>query len=749
MTATLPVLAACVAALLLVRPRSRPAGFAWMALILAVGAGAGLALGTARLRAIDAGAYAAPPGTRATLRGHVIAVPRRSRGTVRVRVETAAGRLAIEAPEPIADLPIGAEVSASGVVVRPPPWLRANLRLHGVTRILRASRIALTEARRGGIAGRIDAVRSRAERALGRGMPAEQASLARGFVLGEDDRISPATTSAFQRSGLAHHLAVSGENVLLLALLAAPLLAALGLSLRARLVWLLALIALYVPLAGGGASIQRAGVMGAAALIATLAGRPASRSYALLLAAAATLTLNPRATSDVGWQLSFAAVVGIFVWAAPLRGLLLGRARGGSGWRAGLADGVAVTVAATLATAPLMAHHFDAFSATSLPANVLALPAIAPSMWLGMTVAALGQFPFVPVEPLNWINSALLAYVGQIASWMAAPGWAQLPLPMGSWACVGAAYAVLLASSSALRRWGARRRGLRAAGFRAHRRPGNRSAVRLAAACLSLLSLLAAPGLLGGGAAGRPPAGLRVSVLDVGQGDAILLQPSDGPALLVDGGPPGDELKSDLDRLGADSLAAAIATHDQSDHTGGLEELLGSLPIDRFVYADVGRHLITEARSAGAAPTRVVGGSGLRSGSLQLEVLWPPRELLGGAAPEDPNTRSLVILARWHGFSMLLTGDAEAEAVPIDPGPIDVLKVAHHGSADAGLGALLDRTRPRLAVISVGEDNPFGHPVATTPATLAAHGVEVLRTDRVGMVTIEAGRRGVEAWGAR
>jgi competence protein ComEC len=103
----------------------------------------------------------------------------------------------------------------------------------------------------------------------------------------------------------------------------------------------------------------------------------------------------------------------------------------------------------------------------------------------------------------------------------------------------------------------------------------------------------------------------------------------------------------------------------------------------------------------------------------------------------DPNTQSLVLLARWHGFSMLLTGDAEAEAVPIDPGPVDVLKVAHHGSEDAGLAALLERTRPRLAVISVGDDNSFGHPTSDALETLATRGIRTLRTDLHGSVAIE------------
>ena len=105
--------------------------------------------------------------------------------------------------------------------------------------------------------------------------------------------------------------------------------------------------------------------------------------------------------------------------------------------------------------------------------------------------------------------------------------------------------------------------------------------------------------------------------------------------------------------------------------------------------------------------------------------------------PADPNQSALVLLGRWRGFSMLLTADAEAEAVPIDPGPIDVLKVAHHGSDDAGLEALLDRTTPRLAVISVGADNPYGHPTPGTLSTLAEHRVPTLRTDQDGDVTID------------
>jgi competence protein ComEC len=236
-----------------------------------------------------------------------------------------------------------------------------------------------------------------------------------------------------------------------------------------------------------------------------------------------------------------------------------------------------------------------------------------------------------------------------------------------------------------------------------------------------------------------------VTVLDVGQGDAILLQPAAALPILVDGGPPGEGLAEKLRAAGVERLGAAIVTHDQSDHAGGIAELLGQLPIDRLVYAAVGSRLRAEARAAGAVPLRVARGGELRSGRLRLEAIWPPPELLGDApSVPDPNQRSLVFVARWRDFSMLLAADAEAEAVPLDPGPVDVLKVAHHGSEDAGLGTLLERAVPELALISVGEGNPYGHPAPATLATLSEGGIHVLRTDRDGSLILDVSRGSID-----
>ena len=735
-----------VLALAALRPRSSdgPAGWAWLALIGVVAALAGLLIGGARLHAIDDGALRSRPGQHLRVQGFVAGVPRRDGDEVDVRLDTSAGRVLAVAPEPVSDLAPGSAVSAEGTLEEPELWRAGYLRRQGIAMTLRTDRIDPQPGRRGGFSGWVDGIRDRAERALGRGVPGREAALARGFVLGEDDRIDHRTRDDFQRSNLTHLLAVSGENVILLCVLAWPLLALIGLTLRARLVGALCLIGIYVPVTGAGPSIQRAGVMGAAGLIAALADRPRSRWYAVLLAATVTLAVNPRAEGDVGWQLSFAAVIGIMLWSRRLASLIAAGADRRSA-RHALAEAVAVTAAATVATAPLMAEAFDQFSPAALPANVLAAPAVAPAMWLGMLTGILGQLPAIPVEPLNWLDSLCLAYVAQVAHWLAAPDWALLTVHLRSAWAVASAYAVLLGAMELLLRWlsGRRARG-RSASETVPLRSANSRWALAAAKAAGLVAVLVGMAMLfiasPFGSAGTPPSpgtDLMVRILDVGQGDSILLQPPGAEPVLVDTGPPDDGVEDRLHQLGVERLAAIVISHDQSDHSGDLPVLLSSLDVDRLVYGRDDPRLHRIAVASGAEPYRLAEGGELDFGALRLSALWPPRELLGETT-EDPNLLCLVLLARWRHFTMLLTGDAEAEAVPIDPGPIDVLKVAHHGSEDAGLGGLLERSVPDLAVISVGAGNPYGHPTPATIADLREHQVPTLRTDRRGEIDIDA-----------
>ncbi|HEX3561261.1 MAG TPA: MBL fold metallo-hydrolase, partial [Solirubrobacterales bacterium] len=312
--------------------------------------------------------------------------------------------------------------------------------------------------------------------------------------------------------------------------------------------------------------------------------------------------------------------------------------------------------------------------------------------------------------------------------------WALLTVHLRSVWAVAAAYALLLLGMELLLR-----RLSRPSGRGLSPRPLRLAA--LAAAAAIVLGLAAVGPFRGHPDRAPGPNELVVRVLDVGQGDSILLQPPGAGAVLVDTGPPDDGVEDRLRELGIRRLAAIVISHDQSDHAGDLNELLGAVHVDRVVYGAADLRLRRDALAAGAEPYRLAEGGELDSGELHLSALWPPRELLGETG-EDPNLLCLVLVAQWRHFSMLLTGDAEAEAVPMDPGPIDVLKVAHHGSEDAGLGELLERSVPKLAVISVGAGNPYGHPTARTIDELDSHEVQTLRTDRQGEIDIDANGSG-------
>lgn len=415
------------------------AGRPLLGLIAAIALIAGTLGIQARLAALDATELPPHFGTTATATVVLLEQPRPVRyghtALAQLRRERVMLRIGQDVRWPAA--PTGAIVLVRARV-RPLGPFEQHYARRGAHGALSVEAAAPTAGRRGGAWQLVDAIRGRAEVALTTGLPAPQAALLRGMTLGQDEALTERTREDFRISGLAHVLAASGQNVALLLALALPLLAWAGLGRSGRLVGALLLIALYVPLAGAGPSIQRAGVMGAATTVAALAGRPASRWYALLLAAAATLAANPRASGDPGWQLSFAAVVAIALLAPRVGGGLRRR-----GVPSPVADTTGISLAATLGTAPLLAFHFEQVSLVSLPANLLAAPAIAPITWLGMLAASLGQVAPTLALPLNGLNAYLLAYVGWIAHTAASIPDASVPLALHGAPALVAAYAAI------------------------------------------------------------------------------------------------------------------------------------------------------------------------------------------------------------------------------------------------------------------------------------------------------------------
>jgi len=253
------------------------------------------------------------------------------------------------------------------------------------------------------------------------------------------------------------------------------------------------------------------------------------------------------------------------------------------------------------------------------------------------------------------------------------------------------------------------------------------------------------------------PASLRVTVLDVGQGDAILLQ-EPGRAVLVDTGPPDGRVVDRLRAAGVRRLDALVVTHASSDHDGGAGAVLESVDVgllvdgrrvsgrepdeDRLTGAPLSDPVAVAARAAGVRRVEPAAGQILRAGGLALRVRWPPAVAAGAAPPAvgDHNERATVLELEAWGARVLLPADAESDVLArLDLDPVDVLKVSHHGSADDGLAGVLARVQPRVAVIPVGRGNPYGHPAPSTLRALRDVPV-VLRTDRDGTVRLDLDR---------
>ena len=579
------------------------------------------------------------------------------------------------------------------------------------------------------------------------------------MVLGQDEAIAAAVKSDFQRSGLAHLLAVSGQNVLLLCTLVLALGALAGLPLRARLAAAIVLVAIYVPLAGAGPSIQRAGVMGIAGLVAALAGRPASRWYALGLAAAVTLALNPLAAGEPGWQLSFAAVAGLLALAPGLRDALTRRRV-----RVPLAEVAAITVAATAATAPLMALHFEQVSLASLPANLLAAAVVAPVMWLGMIAIALAQLAPALAGPLNLLCAPLLGYLEWIAHIAASAPLAAVPVRLGGpvgrrrvaalvAACRGAEARRLTWRRQRRRSRRIRRRGrparLRAAGSRSARAAARRAVAARSRRAVAAVALIAARP--------RSPCRSRPGSWSSRSSTSARATPRCSSAaaasVLVDTGPPGGPILRRLREAGVERLDLLVLTHAQADHEGW--RCRCSRPTAPRLVLDGGAGWPTAvqrglpaalARSGGARGRRRRRAGAAHRRRCALRVLWPPPRAPAAARrrPERPRARRPRAAT---GSSTCCCPRTPSRTSPpaLDLPRVEALKVAHHGSADPGCPRCSSATRPRVAAIEVGAATPTGIP--RRDAGRAARRPQLVRTDRDGTVRLHVPAGGC-AWSA-
>jgi competence protein ComEC len=574
----------------------------------------------------------------------------------------------------------------------------------------------------------VQPLRGSAVAALEAGYTGQAGEFLKGLLLGVRDGIDRDTQEAFVNAGVAHILAVSGSNVALVAAIALFLLGLLRFPRRIVSIPVVLALLLYMLVTGSQPPVVRATLMALLVIGGRAVQRRVSGLNVIGIAALAALVESPLLILDAGFQLSFAAVLAlVLAYPALDRKILAMRIhrliRTPLVWTLRLAG---ISFAATIGTLPLTALSFGRLSVVGVLANIPVVPLSGGAVVLG-AASLLCRWIAPGLAPgFEAVNSLILELTLLITRTAGGLPWASVDT--SSWTVVevvpfiAGAGAALSPPASLFRR----------------------VLSLLALGALALIALLARPAFF------VPPSRtLTVSVVDVGQGDAILLQFPDGISMLVDAGPGPPAFDAGarvvaplLERLGVERLTYLVLTHAHADHAGGVPGLLRSVAVDTVLAsgpADLGGRAIPQLQPA-------AGASFAPTPDARVYVLWPGVDELPGRRVNG-NNRSIILKVVFGKFSVLLTGDGEAvvERLLVERygGFVrsTVLKVGHHGSSSGSSARFLGEVRPELAVISVGSMNRFGHPSAEVILRLGEMECPVRRTDADGCVMIRTDGR--------
>ncbi|MGQ9667221.1 MAG: DNA internalization-related competence protein ComEC/Rec2 [Anaerolineae bacterium] len=754
---------AVASALLTILLRRRPSTQRWSLLALA------LCLGALRMFPLQSSPDAHSLGHfndagEFEIRGIVTEPPRLS-GTVQrlyVRAEHIAGpgldqdvHGSMEVTLPAAPVyQYGDELLLSGRLTTPARLgtfdYRAYLAHRGIYSLMRYPRVQLLRSHQGHpVATALYSLKDRLRGIIEDIWPAPYAGLLSAMLLGDERGISGRLEDALRASGTSHIVVISGWNITLLAGLVTALLAPAVGRRRAMAAALIA-VAGYTALVGFDPPVVRAAIMGGLSLFALLTGRRSTALHSLALAALLMTAIQPHALWHLGFQLSFAATLGLITLYPLLwRGWQrlrekLGRAGRRSPFRA-LEEIVLVTLAAQFWTLPILLYQTGQLSLATLPANVLVLPAQPPLLGFG-ALATLAGTIWIPLgQALGWLAWPFAAYTVWVVEETAGLPWAQIAIPAFTPALLVVYYALLIA----LTRFGSLQKEQRRELWQYHRRflPSYTG--------ISVLGLGAV--LLWTAAFSLPDGYLHVYFLDVGQGHASLIVTPAGHQILIDGGPDGALILSHLGRrmpLWDRTLDAVIATHPDTDHIAGLFAVLEHYQVAAAMDAGFAEDAAVTQRwkerveRAGAERVPAVAGAQLLlpEEGILIQILHPPASCPDALTDNDCSAVVRLSYGRLHilfmgdverlGEELLLAGGADLRAA--------VLQVAHHGAAAGTTERLLTVASPAVAVISAGAGNPFGHPAQAVLRRLASHGAAVWRTDQQG--TIEVISDGARVW---
>ncbi|MGC5361534.1 ComEC/Rec2 family competence protein [Streptomyces sp. DT24] len=581
------------------------------------------------------------------------------------------------------------------------------------------------------------------------GLAPDARALLPGLVVGDTSRIGPELQDAFMATDLTHLLAVSGANLgILLVLLIGPpgtavraerrgLAPRFGLSLRMTALLGCGLTLAFVLVCRPEPSVLRAAACGLVTLFAVGTGRRRSLIPALAAAVLLLVLYDPWLARSYGFLLSVLAT-GALLTVAPRWSASLRRRR----VPPRLAEALAAAAAAQAVCAPVVVVLASRVSLVAIPCNLLAEFAVAPATVLGFAALAVAPFAMPVAQFLAWVAGWPVGWIASVARTGAGLPGAAAGWP-GGWRG-----ALLLAAVTVLAVLCAPR---------LMRRPWVCSAM-----ALLLLLAVVRPAPLTRVLTGWPPPHWAFAICDVGQGDALVLAAGGGAGIVIDTGPEPRLVDRCLHDLGITRVPLLLLTHFHADHVRGLPGVLRGRAVGLIQTtsldepAEQAAFVRRTAAAAHIAVVRAAHGERRRLGSLDWQVLWPGdgTAAVPGPVPHEPNDASVTLFVRTGRLTLLLLGDLEPmsqqgliRAHPVLP-RVDVLKVAHHGSAHQD-PMLLSSVRPRIALVSVGRDNPYGHPAARTVQALRESGAAVLRTDTDGAIAVTGDGPGLRATGRR
>jgi len=607
----------------------------------------------------------------------------------------------------------------------------------------------------------IYSLRERLSASLARALPEPQGSLAQAILLGLRGNIPDSLYGAFSRTGTAHLLAISGLHIsIIIAMFLSFGILVFGRQ-RSIYIWLtLVLTWLYALLAGMHPPIIRAAIMGSLFLIAEYLGRQRSAIIALAFAAAVMVGIQPHVLWSVSFQLSFLAMAGLVllypyfqVWGRKGVASLF-RARERIAAAGGMiTDGFAATLAAIVAVGPLIAYNFGVVSLVALPATFFSLPALPFIIVTAALVAFTGLFALLAAQIFGWLAWLFLSYLVFIVRGFDALPYSSIEVATVSTWHVWGYYVILAGVIASLKH----RKQL--ADFSSRLISGIKKVAegipkpRLGFSTKWLiLPFLVVVILVWSVALTTPDDKLHVSFLDVGQGDAILIQTPNGQDILIDGGPDPQKINLELgERLPFwdRTIDLVVCTQPQADHVTGLVEVLLRYKVKQVLEPGVSynssiyQEWLRLVEDKGIEYNIARAGQEVDLGNgIKMEVLNPPATLYEGTS-HDVDNNGVVLKLTWGKVSFLFTADIREEAEFELIGQranlkSTVLKVAHHGSKTSTTSQFLAAVDPEVAVISVGADNTFGHPSPEVMERLIDRLGEdnVYRTDEDGTVEL-------------